>query len=408
MLLKVKDVEEVLGLINREFVFHDKDTEEVDLADAVGRILAEDTASGYDIPDFNKSVVDGYAVKAHETFGSSEALPAFLLLAGEVKIGSRAEIPLRPGECVYVPTGGMIPDESDAVVMVENTEDLGGDSIAVYKPVSPWENTIKAGEDIHRGQQVCTKGTEIGPHHVGVLSSIGITRVKVLSKPRVSIISTGDEIVEPGRALKFGQIWDINSYSLSAAVSKDGGCPVIQGIVGDDRDEIKKRLLDALDTSDMVLVSGGSSAGFRDYTAGIINEIGDPGVLVHGISIKPGKPTIIGKVMGKSVVGMPGQPVSSLIVYRVIVSPLVRRLGGLPETRGSIIKARFRENYASSPGREEYLMVSAEESGNGWVAYPVYGKSGMITTISAATGMIKIPKNKEGLYRDEMVEIILL
>jgi molybdopterin molybdotransferase len=408
MLLKVKDVDEVLRIMKYNFPNPVNRTERVPLVDSVGRILAGDVESLCDIPDFNKSVVDGYAVKSQETFGASEAMPALLKKVGEIRIGTAPQVEMKPGECIYVPTGGMMPLGSDAVIMIENTEDLGSDSIAVYKSVSPWENTIKVGEDIRKGQMVAGKNLILRPHHVGVLSSIGLEKVEVVAKPKVSIISTGDELVEPGKELKPGRIWDINSYSLAAAVLQDGGIPVLEGIVGDDRGLIRERLVSALEKSDVVLISGGSSAGFRDFTAEIIDELGDPGILVHGISIKPGKPTIIGKIEGKPVIGMPGQPVSSLVVYYVVISPVIRRMGALPPAQRESISAICRENYASSPGREEYLMVNLEKTEGRVFVCPVYGKSGMITTISEAKGMVRIPKNREGLYRGEEVEVILL
>lgn len=409
MLLKVKDVSEAQKIIKKHFGDFEMDREKVAILDAVGRAAAEDIRAACSVPDFNKSVVDGYAVKAKDTFGASDSLPAFLEPMVEVLIGDDAKIRIEEGMCAYVPTGGMLPAGSDAVVMVEDTEELGSDSIAVYRPVGPWENTIRSGEDIETDQVVLEKGTVIRPHHVGVLASIGLETVLVQRKPRVSIISTGDELVVPGEERSPGKIWDINSYSLAAAVLEDGGVPMLEGIVPDDRTTIKNKVMEALAKSDVVLVSGGSSAGTRDYTAGIIDELGKPGVLAHGISIKPGKPTIIGGADGKPVIGMPGQPVSSLVVYRVVVSPLISSMAGNTQKQERSIKAVFDENYYSSPGREEYLMVTVCRKNDGKIhARPVSGKSGMITTISSANGMVVIPKNKEGLYKDEEVQATLL
>jgi molybdopterin molybdotransferase len=408
MLLKVRDVDEVLAIIEDNFSVISDKIEKVPLSEATGRVLAADIVSEHDIPSFNKSVVDGYAVRSSDTFGASDALPALLEYKGEVVIGAQPDIIPNPGQCMYVPTGGMMPDGCDAVVMIEDTEDLGGQTIAVYRPVSPWQNTIKAGEDIVQGQVVVRNGMLIRPHHVGVISSIGLTEIPVIARPRVFILSTGDELIEPGKRLLPGQVWDINSYSLAAAVAEDGGVPIIGGIVDDDREAIKERVGRAIIDSDAVLISGGSSAGVRDYTAGIINELGEPGVMVHGISVKPGKPTILGKVCGKPVIGMPGQPVSSIVIYMTIVSPLIRRLAGLPPAQRATVTAVCGQNYASSPGREEYLMVDVSRNDNGYIINPVYGKSGMITTISSATGMVRIPKNTEGLYRGQQVEVIML
>lgn len=408
MLLRVKDVQQVLQIIEENFDCLDKGGELVSLLDTQGRVIARDVVSSYDIPHFNKSTVDGYAVRAKDTFGASESLPALLAKAGEVEIGKEPPKDIKDGECMYVPTGGMLPPGSDAVVMVENTEELDQDSVAVYRAVSVRENTISAGEDIEKGQVVVKKNTLLTPRHIGALSSIGLKEVEVVPKPSICIISTGDELVEPGKELLPGQIWDINSYTLAASVLEDGGEPVLGGIVRDQPHLLKEKIKEAVDTCDAVLVSGGSSAGFRDYTARIIDELGEPGVLVHGISIKPGKPTIIGKVNNKPVIGMPGHPVSSLVVYMVIVSPLVRKLACYPPRIKNTVNAVCAENYPSAPGREEYLMVDLEEREGRFYARPVYGKSGMITTISSARGIVTIPKNIEGIYRGEGVEVILL
>ena len=409
MLLKVKDVSEVKRIMMEHFGAFAAESEEVGLLGAPGRVAAKDIKAVCSVPGFDKSVVDGYAVRARDTFGASDSLPALLIAVGEVMIGGYAGISIEEGNCAYVPTGGMLPEGSDSVVMIEDTEDLGRGSIAVYKPIGPWENTIRSGEDIKAGQVVLKKGTVIRPQHVGVLASIGLDTVPARKKPRVSIISTGDELITPGEDLMPGKIWDINSYSLAAAVFEDGASPILEGIVPDDRAAIKTKVMDVLTRSDFVLISGGSSAGTRDYTADIINELGNPGVLAHGVSIKPGKPTIIGGIDGKPVIGMPGQPVSSLVVYNAVVSPFLRRMTGQAERQKAEYRAVCDENYYSSPGREEYLMVTVYRGDNGKVrARPVSGKSGMITTISNANGMVVIPKNKEGLYRDEEVRVIML
>jgi len=231
LLLKVKDVSEVQKALMEHFGDFAAKGEKVGLLEAPGRVAAEDIKAACSVPGFDKSVVDGYAVKAKDTFGASAGLPALLEMAGEVMIGNPAGISIKEGSCAYVPTGGMLPEGSDAVVMVEDTEDLGSGIIAVYKPIGPWENTIKNGEDIRAGEVVLQKGTLIRPQHVGVLASVGLETVFVRKKPRVSIISTGDELIPPGKDLKPGKIWDINSYSLAAAVAGDGCCPILEGIV---------------------------------------------------------------------------------------------------------------------------------------------------------------------------------
>ncbi len=409
MLLKVIDTEDALQRMEKYFPGNRLGKENVPLLDAVGRIAGEDIKAVVKVPGFDKSVVDGYALMAKDTFGASDGLPALLENKGEVMIGKDAGIRIEEGRCAYIPTGGMLPPGSDAVVMVEDTEELGSGTIAVYKPVGPWENTIRCGEDIALGQRVLRKGTLIKPHHIGALASVGLKMATVRKKPRVVIISTGDELIPPGQDLGPGNIWDINSYSLAAAVSEDGGMPILGGIVKDDWDAIKDKTLEALSKGDIVLISGGSSAGNRDYTASIIDKLGKPGVLAHGISIKPGKPTILGGVDNKPVIGMPGQPVSSLVVYNVIVSPLIRRMAGRQAKGRALFSAVCDENYYSAPGREEYLMVTVYQGKDGKThVRPVSGKSGMITTVSNANGMVVIQKNKEGLYRGEEVPVMML
>ncbi len=409
MLLKVIDIEDALSTMEKHFPGNVLEKEYVSLLDAAGRVAAEDIKAVVDVPGFDKAVVDGYAVIAKDTFGAGDSLPALLHSVGEVMIGRDTEIMLRESQCAYVPTGGMLPAGSDAVVMVEDTEDLGSGTVAIYRPVGPWNNTIRRGEDIASGRRVLKDKTVIKPHHIGSMASVGLKKIAVRKRPRVFIISTGDELIPPGEALGPGNIWDVNSYSLATAVAMDGGVPIIGGIVGDDWDAIKERVIKGLTKCDVMLISGGSSAGNRDYTAGIIDKLGKPGVLAHGISIKPGKPTIIGGIDGKPVIGMPGQPVSSLVVYDVIVSPLIRRLAGLEAKERILYNAVCDENYYSAPGREEYLMVTVYRGKDGKIRVrPVSGKSGMITTISDANGMVVIPKNKEGLYKDEEVPVTML
>lgn len=409
MLLKVIDIEDALSTMEKHFPGDILGKEYVTLLDAVDRVAAEDIKAVVDVPGFDKSVVDGYAVMAKDTFGAGDSLPALLVNEGEVMIGKDTGIVLMGSQCAYVPTGGMLPAGSDAVVMIEDTEDLGSETIAIYRPVGPWENTIRRGEDIASGQRVLKDKTVIKPHHVGALASVGLKRIAVRKRPRVFIISTGDELVPPGLDLGPGNIWDVNSYSLAAAAAADGGIPVMGGIVGDNWDAIKEKVIEGLTECDVVLISGGSSAGNRDYTADIIDKLGKPGVLAHGLSIKPGKPTIIGGIHEKPVIGMPGQPVSSLVVYNVIVSPLIRRLAGLGPKEQVLHDAVCDENYYSAPGREEYLMVTVYRGkDNKFHVRPVSGKSGMITTISDANGMVVIPKNKEGLYKDEEVPVTML
>lgn len=382
--------------------------EEVSILEATDRILAEDIVSDINVPEFNRSTVDGYAIQSKDSHGASESVPSLLNIIGEVKIGEVPHKAIRSGEAMYIPTGAMVPEGADGVVMIEHTEKLDDHSLMVYKPISFNENIIQKGDDIKKGEVALKKGRRINPEVVGVLAALGISKVKVYKKPRFYIISTGDEIIDIDEKLELGKIRDINSYALYSLITKLGGSVVGKSIVKDNYDLLKDEVEKAIALSHIVLISGGSSVGTRDYTAKVINSLGGKGVFVHGISIKPGKPTIVGEGGGKLIFGLPGHPVSSIIVFKAVVEPFVKHKMGIVEYKPKV-KAIMDFNFHSHPGQETYQMVKLRKEEDGEIhASPNFGKSGMISLLSNSDGYIIIKPHEEGVYKGEEREVYLL
>lgn len=385
--------------------------EEIPLLESLGRIVGEDIFSPEDLPGFSRSTMDGYAVRAQDTFGASEGIPAYLTVAGEVLMGEEAGLSLQPGKCAKIATGGMLPPGADAVLMVEYTQEISSEMIEVVKGVGPGENIVRRGEDVEKGQLLLPKGSKIRPQDLGALSGVGITKVTVLAQPIVAVISTGDELIPPEDKPKLGQIRDVNSFALRGQIKEAGGKSLYLGIVKDNYQALRAKVEEGLAKADLVVISGGSSVGTRDVTLDVIEDLGEPGVLVHGVAIRPGKPTILGAVKGKAVIGLPGHPVSAMIIFDLFVTPLIKKLTGeIPGLKGLAkrsILAKLTRNMASTAGREDYLRVSLlEKEGEIW-AEPILGKSGLITTMVKAEGLVKIPAVKEGLAVGEMVEVVL-
>ncbi len=395
-----------LKMLSEEFRGQKLKTESVTLSKAKNRVLASDILSMENVPSFNRSTVDGYAVKAESTVGASDSIPAFMTLTGEIKMGTGTELKIIENEVIYVPTGGIIPEGADAVVMIEYTESFG-DEIAIYKPIKIRDNVVKIGDDIKLNDVVLEENTCINVQHIGVLAALGIEMVDVYCKPNVSIISTGDELVEIGEELLQGQIRDINSHSLKSMV-ESSGCEVINmWRFEDDFDKIQNALKKAVVDSDLILISGGSSVGTQDMTPEIINALGKPGVLVHGIAIKPGKPTILARIDDTAIFGLPGHPASCMIAYQTIVDEFISKtLFNRKELKKNIsAKATF-QLHASS-GRDVFYMVKLENTESGYIAHPVHGKSGMITLLSQSDGYIEIPMNTEGIQVGKQVKVHL-
>lgn len=394
------------------------DSELIDSARALDRVAAEDILAPHPLPEFPRSTVDGYAVCAQNTFGASDSLPAYLTLIGEVPMGDTPEFEIQQGQCALIHTGGMLPPGADAVVMLEYSQktsevskDLGGlkIEIEIMKAVADGENVIKVGEDVKAAQTVIRRGVRLRAAEIGGLMALGIIQLRAAPKPRVGLISSGDEVVAPNQSPRPGQVRDVNAFTLAALVAKSGGEAAQYGIVSDDMAALKTVAAQALAECDVVIITAGSSASTRDMTAEVIGALGAPGVLVHGINTRPGKPTILGVCNGKAVIGLPGNPVSALVNGYLFVAPVIEKLlGALPKIQATVT-ARLAVNLPSQAGREDWWPVKLVRAENGkWLAEPIFGKSNLIFTLAAADGLLHIPPDATGLGAGEMVEVILL
>ena len=380
-------------------------TEKVTLENAAGRILAADATAQQNVPDFYRSTVDGYAVKAADTKGATDSIPTFLQVVEEVKIGFPATSTIKSGECAYVPTGGMLPSGADAMVMIEYTEMFSDDEIAVYESVAKGKSVVIPGEDIAQGATVVKKGTHLKAEHIGALASAGVWEIEVFVPWRVSIISTGDELAAPCDQLLPGQVYDVNTWSLNA-LAKECGFEVVRCIkVKDDENAFRTQLEKAKQDSDIVLTSGGSSQGKKDMTNDVMDSICDQGTFTHGLSIKPGKPTILAfdKASATFMIGLPGHPVASLTVFQALVVNLWKTVTGQPQQKP--VPAKMETNVAGAPGKTTFLLAKTYidyEKGE-IIAKPVLAKSGLINSMTDTDGYIEIDMNKEGLKKGETV-----
>jgi len=406
-MLKVDTIEQVYGKMDNYFQDLKLNIELINIEEAMGRTASEDIASEVNIPDFNRSTVDGYSIKASDTFGVNESIPAFLDLIGSVEMGSATDIIIKSGKAVYVPTGGMIPEGADGMIMIEYIEEMDDHTIAAYSPIAPGENIIKIGDDVLKGEKLISKGKVVRPQDIGTLAAAGVRQIKVFEKPKIAVISTGDEIVDPFGTKKLGQVRDINTYTLSAMAEELGAKVTVKQVIRDEYELLEKAVEAALVDNHIVLVSGGSSVGNKDVTAKVIAAMGEPGVFVHGIAIKPGKPTIVGKAKGKALFGLPGHPVSALIVFKVLIEHLIEKLMSRENQKLHLI-AECASNVHSSPGKETFQMVELESTPDGYLAVPLHGKSGAISLVSRSRGFIRISNNKEGLSKGEIVKVELL
>jgi molybdopterin molybdotransferase len=387
------------------------DSESVSIVHALSRFTAADTFAPHPLPDFQRTTVDGYAVRARDTFGASDSLPAYLTLVGEVPMGDTPSFELGTGQCALIHTGGMLPTGADAVVMVEYTQAVGAE-VETFKSVADGENIIRIGEDVAQGQLVIPKGTQLRPAEIGGLMALGLTSVAVAKKPRVGLISTGDEVIDPSQTPRPGQVRDINSYTLGALVEKTGGAAIRYGIFSDQFQALKEAAAKALSECDMLIITAGSSASTRDMTAEVIRTLGEPGVLVHGINTRPGKPTILGVCGGKAVIGLPGNPVSALVNGYLFVVPVIEKLlGALPKPKASV-QARLTVNLPSQAGREDWWPVKLIETRSAqhatYEVVPIFGKSNLIFTLASADGLLRIHPDATGLSAGEMVEVMLI
>ena len=397
--LRLIPVIEAIHIINR--ISPAVGTENVPLTAAYGRILAEDVQADTDIPGFDRSVKDGFAVNCADTVRASEAAPVPLTRVGQVVMGRGGNSPaIRPGECAYIPTGGALPKGADAVVMLEYCQDLG-ETVLAGRQVSPGENIIRVDEDYARGESVLAAGKHLKVQDIGVLAAVGVSRVAVRKRPVIGIVPTGIELVPPDQVPAAGEVRDVNSYLCGAFVEEMGGVPRYYGIVRDDRAELAALLSSALDECDAFLITGGSSKDDRDITADVIGSLGE--VLAHGMALAPGKPTIIGKIGHAPVIGIPGHPASTRVVLAVLAAPLLQSLSGCTGRREAKQKAVLTRNIPSERGREEYVRVKLL----GDEAMPLFGKSGLLNTLVESDGFIRILQGCEGLEAGCEVDVTL-
>ncbi|MBX3049940.1 MAG: molybdopterin molybdotransferase MoeA [Caldilineaceae bacterium] len=393
-------------LLRQHFAPHIR-TEQISTTDALDRVLAAPLASPQDLPEFARSTVDGYAVNAADTYGASSSLPAFLTIIGEVAMGRTSDLQLGVGEAALVHTGGMVPAGANGVVMVENTQIVDKTSIEVLRPVAEGENVIQIGEDIRTGDAILAAGHSLRPQDIGGLLALGITTVTVARPPRVGIISSGDEVVAPDQPVVPGQVRDINSYTLAGLTRRAGGQPILYGIVPDEQPALEAVAQQAHLECDIVVLSAGSSVSYRDLSVGVIAGLGAPGVLAHGLSVRPGKPTIVAVAGGKPIFGLPGNPVSAMVIFDLMVSPAIRALLGATEQPKQQVQAKLARNIASTAGREDYVQVRVEERDGELWAVPVFGKSNLIYTLVHADGTVKIDLNANGVREGVWVTVFL-
>lgn len=375
---------------------------------SLGRVLTAPILAKHPLPTFRRSTVDGFAVLAGDTYGASDSLPAYLPLIGEVPMGGAPDFVLEKGSCAVIHTGGMLPEGADAVIMIEHTQQAKQDEVELLRSVAVGENVLQVGEDVQTGDAVIPAGTVIRPAEIGGMMALGVREVEVAARPRVAIISSGDEVVPPESEIGPGKVRDINSYTLKTLVEQAGGDPVLYGIAPDRRDAMERVIRQAHDECDMVVVTAGSSASARDLTAIVINDLGAPGVLVHGVNVRPGKPTILGVCDGKPVIGLPGNPVSALVIAGIFVVPVIRRFLGVPAGGiQPIVDARLTVNLSSQAGREDWVAVRLTEQDGRYAADPVFGKSNLIFTLARADGLIQIPADANGLSAGQTVKVRL-
>jgi molybdopterin molybdotransferase len=405
MFFKVKSTNEALEIIKG---FPVSGTESICSEEGLNRILRENIRAPEDLPGFTRSTMDGYAVRAKDTFGATESMPAFLDVIGDIPMGQIPTQVIGPGQAAKIATGGMLPREADGVVMIEYCHALDEKTIEVSRAVSPLENVIQPSDDLKKGAVVLSRGKALRPQDIGVLAGLGITRLDVFKKPKIAIISTGDEVIPVDQKPSPGQVRDINSHALAAFCRKHFAEPIQLGLCPDHFEELKKLIHQGLEKADSVWISGGSSVGSRDMTLEVIESFPGAEVLVHGIAISPGKPTILSRLGNKTVWGLPGHAASSMVVAEVFLSPFLAALSGRnpqPLKDHQIVEAVLTRNIESAGGRDDYIRVKLIEDEKLVLAEPILGKSGLISPLVEADGLIRIDQNTEGLYQGQRVRV---
>ncbi|NIR87947.1 molybdopterin molybdenumtransferase MoeA [Candidatus Bathyarchaeota archaeon] len=408
MFRKLVSLDEAKKIIEQSFSPKPVGVERVPLPEAHNRVLAEDVVAPINVPPFSRSTVDGYAVRAADTFGAEEDRPVALELGGSIRVGETPSVIVKRGVAAEIATGAPLPRGADAIVMLEYVVQKGN-TVLMHRAVSRGENVMEAGSDIHEGAVALKKGQTLSSREVGVLAALGLTQVNVYKKPRVAVISTGAEIVEPGKPLTPGKIYDINAHALSAAVTECGGEPISLGIVPDESSRLKTTLREALDSADVVVTSGGVSVGPTDVLPQVLNALGEPGVIVCGIAVKPGKPTTIAIVNGKPVFSLPGHPTSSLLMFHLLVRPLILSMAGRREETPVTVKAVASAKMFPARGRRTFVMVSLTlEKSGGLLASPVaLGLSGAITTLAEADGFVEVEESRQFIKAGDEITVRL-
>ena len=402
-------MEEAIQRFFNALHFEKPAVESVPTLEVLGRILGEDLISQVDIPPFYKSAVDGYAVRAEDTFGASRTNPSVLTLVGEIGAGDKPDLEVERGEAARISTGAAMPKGADAIVMLEYTKTIDPSRIEIWGPVTPSQNVTRKGEDVHTGEIVLKKGVRIRPQDVGILAMLGKTVINVVKKPRVSIFSTGDELVESEEEAEEGKTIDVNRPILLSMIREAGANGLDRGIVGDQFEDIRRKMEESLAEADAVVVTGGTSVGARDLVPEVINSIGKPGMLVHGVSMRPGMPTGLGVVNGKPVISLPGNPVAAMIAFEVFVKPLISRLMDAQEELTPKIKGRLTRRIASVQGFRTFNRVLVRRLGDQVSVEPIrLTGSGILTSMTKANGILVIPEDVEGYEAGEEVEVSLL
>lgn len=398
--LKVVSYQQASLLLNKHFP--PADTKSVLLERTFNRVLAEDIVSPENIPSFTRSTVDGFAVNCEDTYGSSESLPGMLTFAGTIVMGQKPDFTLKQGQCAWIPTGGMLPAGSNAVVMVEYTEKLDAETVLLSRPAALFENVMQEGEDIAIEELVFSRGKIMRPQDIGLLASLGIQEITVYNKYRVGILSTGDEIIPLQQKPDPGQVRDVNSCAISSAVESCGAISRNYPLVPDDLPSLKEAIARGLEENDLLLVSGGSSVGVADYTLEAMLSMPDAELLFHGIAMKPGKPSLAVRTGQKLIIGLPGHPVSALMVFNIVCAPLLRgSAAGMPKL------AYLTTNVASQAGRDDFVPVRLLESNAGLQAQALLGKSGLMNILAKADGYIHIASEKQGIKAGDEVAVTL-
>jgi len=397
---------DALDLCREQLGTRRTESEGMPLSGAVGRVLAATVWADGPLPHFPRSTMDGYAVRAADTFSASPSAPAILQLVGSILIGQVPDFVLQAGQVAEIPTGGMLPAGADAVLMLEYAEQISDATVQAARPVAPGQNVQKMGEDMPAGAEALPAGTRLTSADIALLAALGQTDVEVCRRPRVGIVSTGDEIVPIASQPAPAQTRDANAYGLAALCGQSGGEPLLLGIVPDEAEALRRVAAEALDHCDVLAISGGSSAGARDITLEALQQLGAPGVFVDGIALRPGKPTIIASCQGKLAFGLPGHPVSALIVFHRLVRPVLSWLTG-SEPRDLSLTARTTRNIPSRPGYTEYVRIRLYQENNDWLAEPLFGKSASVASLAGADGMIEIPAGMEGIVTGDQVDVIL-